>query len=200
MVEGRSERIGVFGGTFDPPHVGHLTIACQVIGVLNLDRLLLVVAGDPWQKSAVRSVTPAEHRFAMVQAAVERHPAVEVSRIEIERDGPSYMVETLDALTAMHPEAEFFLIIGSDAVPGLSTWHDSTRLREQSTLVIVQRPDSQHTPPPEGWRHVMVDLGAEPVASSEVRQRVADGLSIVGMVPDAVIDTIASLGLYREGQ
>ncbi len=104
MSSGPSRQIGVFGGTFDPPHVGHLAIALEVRHALALDEVWFVVAGDPWQKSGERSITPASIRLAMVEAAIAGADGVQVSTLEIDRDGPSYMADTLTGLTAAHPD------------------------------------------------------------------------------------------------
>ena len=111
-------RLGVFGGTFDPPHVGHLVTAVNVRHALSLDRVLLVVANVPWQKVGERTVSPAEDRLAMVEAAARGVAGLEVSRLEIDRGGPSYTADTLGHLHAAHPGVELFLIVGSDAAGG----------------------------------------------------------------------------------
>src|SRR5690349_20125056 len=116
------DRIGVFGGTFDPPHVGHLVVAVNVRHALSLDRLLLVVANDPWQKRGTRQVSPAPDRLAMVEAAVADVEGLEASSIEIARGGASYTADTLAALRAANPASELFLVVGTDAAQGLPTW------------------------------------------------------------------------------
>ena len=116
----RHLRIGVFGGTFDPIHAGHLETAEAVHRTLDLDRMLLVVANEPWQKEGSRSVTPAEDRLAMVEAAVAGRPGLEASRLEIDRGGPSYTVDTVDQLHSLYPGSELFLVVGADVVPDLT--------------------------------------------------------------------------------
>jgi nicotinate-nucleotide adenylyltransferase len=131
-----SERLGVLGGTFDPVHIGHLVAAVNVRHALGLDRVLLVVANAPWQKSD-RRITPAADRLAVVEAAVAGTPGVEASGIEVERGGESYTADTLEALS--RPGRELFLIVGSDVAADLHTWrrpHDVARL---ATLVVVSR-------------------------------------------------------------
>ena len=194
--DGSQERIGVFGGTFDPPHLGHLAIALDVAHELELDRVLLVVAGDPWQKTAVRSITAAADRLAMVRAAADGCPGVEVSDIEIERDGPSYMADTLADLADRHPDAALFLIVGSDAAAGLDTWSRPDAVRNQATTVVVDRGGREGGRPPEGWPHVVVDVPALEVSSSDLRRRVRAGEPIRGLVPRAVADLIESAGHY----
>src|SRR5690242_20810671 len=131
------ERIGVFGGTFDPVHVGHLVVAVNVRHDLHLDRVLLVVANVPWQKIDARVVTPAEDRYAVVEAAVGDVTGVEASRIEIDHGGASYTADTLEELLRRSPGAELFLVVGADVAPQLSTWERVERVRELSTLVVV---------------------------------------------------------------
>jgi len=128
---GTGARIGIFGGTFDPVHRGHLAVAAAVHRVLGLDRTLLMVANLPWQKAGLRSVTPAEDRYAMVAAAVEGRPGLEAGRQEIDRGGPSYTVDTADELLRLDPAAELFVVVGADVVPDLGTWHDHGRLRDR---------------------------------------------------------------------
>src|SRR5450432_3410123 len=120
------ERLGVFGGTFDPVHVGHIVVATEVRAQLGLDRVLLVVAGDPWQKRG-KVVASADHRLQLVEAAVAGIPGVEASAIEIERDAPSVTADTLETLAG--PERELFLVLGADAVANMPTWRrlDETR-------------------------------------------------------------------------
>ncbi len=198
-MHGSSERIGVLGGTFDPPHVGHLETADAVSRALNLDRMLLMVAGDPWQKTALGPVTPAADRLAMVAAAVAEVDGLEVSELEVARTGPSYMVDTLESLRLLHPDAELFLVIGSDTAEGLGSWHEPDRVAGLATTAIVERGGRSGGRPPEGWPYLVVDAPQVAVSSSEIRERIAAGESVQGLVPDAVIEVIDSLGLYREG-
>src|SRR3954447_22787736 len=142
------ERIGVFGGTFDPPHVGHLVTAVNVRHALALDRVLLVVANQPWQKEPQRGISPAEDRFALVEAAVRDVPGLEASRVEIDRGGPSYTADTLAELAARHPGAHLFTILGEDAAAGIETWERHGEVATGSTLVVVERP---------GWRSQLPD-------------------------------------------
>jgi nicotinate-nucleotide adenylyltransferase len=204
----RSERIGIFGGTFDPPHVGHVAAARAVQEALTLDRLLLVVANDPWQKSSSRAITPAEDRFALAQALVAEIPGGEASRIEIDRGGPSYTVATAEALVAEatwagRPPPQIYLVVGADLVPGLDTWERVDDLKQLVTLAVVSRPgaiaDVARSAPP-GWRVAWVDGPSVDVSSSAVRYLLAQGGSVDGFVPDAVVRCIRRRNLYAVGR
>ena len=138
-----SERLGLFGGTFDPPHVGHLVTAVNVRHELALDRVLLVVNDQPWQKLGTREITPAEDRFAMVEAAVGSVDGLEASRIEIDRGGLSFTADTLHGLEAEDAVRELFVILGSDAAVGLPSWERADEVRELATVVVVERPGAR---------------------------------------------------------
>jgi nicotinate-nucleotide adenylyltransferase len=201
-----SERIGLFGGTFDPPHVGHVAALRAVSEALALDRLLLVVANDPWQKSSSRAITPAEDRFAMAQALGEGIPGVEASRIEIDRGGPSYTVNTVEALTAEalasgRPAQQIYLVIGADLLADLGTWARADELRKMVTLAVVSRPPATAgTPPPRvappGWRLEWVDGPLVDVSSSAVRDVLERGGPVDELVPPAVMRCIRRRNLY----
>jgi nicotinate-nucleotide adenylyltransferase len=201
-----SERIGLFGGTFDPPHVGHVAALQAVSETLALDRLLLVVANDPWQKSSSRAITPAEDRFAMAQALAEGIPGVEASRMEIDRGGPSYTVTTVETLTAEvvasgAPAPQIYLVIGADLLADLGTWERTAELREMVTLAVVSRPpvEGAMAPPrtaPPGWRLEWVDGPLVDVSSSAVRDVLERGGSVDELVPPAVMHCIRRRNLY----
>lgn len=198
-----AERIGLLGGTFDPPHAGHVAAARACVDELELDRLLLVVANCPWQKVPDRSVTPAEDRLAMVAAAAEGLRRVEPSRLEIDRGGPSYTVETVEQLLAgpagSGPQ-EVFLAVGADLVESLPTWERWEDLRRLVTLAVVTRPGTPPPPDPPGWRVVHVDGPGVDVSSSQVRRRLHEGRPVDGFVPDAVVRCIRRRGLYAVGR
>jgi nicotinate-nucleotide adenylyltransferase len=195
-----AQRIGLLGGTFDPPHAGHLALARSCPAALALDRLLLVVANDPWQKAPVRAVSPAEDRYALVAAMAAEVPGVEASRLEIDRGGPSYTVDTVEELRAAGRAGgstpEIFLIVGADLVPGLSTWERAGELAQLVTLAVVSRPQSPFEPVPEPWRSVALDGPGIDVSSSEVRDLLAAGKSVDGLVPEPVIRCIRRRNLY----
>jgi len=189
-------RIGVFGGTFDPPHVGHLVTAVNVRYSLQLDRVLLVVANQPWQKVGVRTVSPAADRLAMVEAAVAGVPGLEASDIEIARGGDSYTADTLVELHERDPEAELFVILGSDAAAGLPTWERSEQVRDLAAIVVVDRPGAPEEPPPTGWRWIRVEVPRLEVSSTDLRARVVDGRPLDYLLTPPVIECIRARGLY----
>ncbi len=198
---GRAPRIGIFGGTFDPVHSAHLEAADSVRRSLDLDRMLLVVANQPWQKEGERPLTPAEDRYAMVAAAVAGRPGLEASRLEIDRGGPSYSIDTVRTLHRADPDAELFLVVGSDVVPALATWHEEPALRNEVTLVVVGRPGGPLRRPGPGWRTVEVPLATpSDLSSTELRRRLEAGEPVGSLVPDAVIRCIEERGLYAEGR
>ncbi len=194
-----TERIGVFGGTFDPIHVGHLVTAVNVRHVLDLDRVLLVVANDPWQKADL-PVTPAADRLAMVEAAVGDVAGLEVSDVEIDHGGVSYTADTLATLRRRQPGAELFLLLGSDAAAGLATWERVEEVRDLATLVVVTRPGCDDAAPPPGWDHHYVEVPRLEVSSTDLRARFADGRPLDWLVTDAVVHVIRQRGLYAVDQ
>ncbi|MGD0880683.1 MAG: nicotinate-nucleotide adenylyltransferase [Acidimicrobiales bacterium] len=198
-MTGTGQRIGVFGGTFDPIHRGHVQVAESVRDALGLDRMLVVVANQPWQKQD-RPVTPAEDRYAMVAAALADRPGLEPSRIEIDRGGPSYTVDTVRTVLSHEPDAEVVVVVGADVAAALDTWHEHEALRRLVTLAVVDRPGAPAADPPAGWRSVRVPVGPVDVSSTDLRSRLESGDSVEGAVPDAVIRCIAERGLYATGR
>lgn len=195
------ERLGLFGGTFDPPHAGHIAAALACRRALELDRVLLVVANDPWQKVPQREVTPAKDRWAMVVAATKGLEGVEASRIEIERGGPSYTVDTVEELRnearrSLRPFPEIFLVVGVDLVPTLETWERADELRRLVTLVAVSRPGAPEPRVPQGWKILRVDGDGVDVSSSEVRTMLTEGRSVNGLLPEPVMRCIRQRNLY----
>lgn len=188
-------RIGVFGGTFDPPHVGHLVAALEAQDILALDRMLLVVAHAPWQKAG-QPMASAEDRLALVEAAVEGVAGLEASRLEIDRRGPSYTVDTLVELRRRHPGAELFLVLGADAAAGLTTWARWERVPELANLVVIGRPGADR-PLVDGLPWLRLEVPSLEVSSTDLRRRVAAGRPIHFLVPPRVVRCIAERGLYR---
>lgn len=190
------EKLAVFGGTFDPVHIGHLVAATQVWWTLGLDRVLLVVANQPWQKSG-RVLTPAEVRYEMVAAAVAGHDGLEASRIEIDRGGVSYTADTLEELQG---QGELYLVVGSDVGSELDTWERPDVVRRLATLVVVGRPDAPDPVLGAGWRCERVAIPQLAVSGTELRRRVAAGEPIDWLVPERVLARIRERGLYAGGR
>jgi nicotinate-nucleotide adenylyltransferase len=189
-----SERIGVFGGTFDPVHVGHLVAAVDTRAALRLDRVLFVVAGDPWQKRG-RVVASATDRLAVVAAAVADIDGLEASDLEVQRSGASVTADTLEALAA--PDRELFLVLGADAVSNMDTWKRIDETRHLATVVVIERAGDIHAEPPgAGWRFERVAIPRLDVSSTEIRDRLADGRPSDGLVPASAMQIIRERGLY----
>lgn len=188
-------RIGIFGGTFDPPHIGHLIVASDACAALRLDRLLLVPAALPPHKRG-RVSTPAEQRLAMVRAAVEDDPRLEVDDLEVRREGASYSVDTLREMRARHPEAELFFLIGMDQMREFHSWREPQEVARLARLSVVAREgEAEHPESPFPYRVVHVtriDLSA-----TEIRRRVRAGEPIRYLVPEAVRGMVERWGLYR---
>ena len=189
-------RIGIFGGTFDPPHVGHLVTAVNVAHQLGLDRMLLMVANVPWQKVGTRQISPAADRLALVEAAVAPSPRLDASSLELERGGETYTADTLAELAAQDPEAELFLLVGADAAVGLDTWKRPEEIKARCTIVVVDRPGRTTGRPPSGWDHVHIDVPQLDISSSDLRERFRDGRPVDYLVPPAVLAVIADRDLY----
>jgi nicotinate-nucleotide adenylyltransferase len=187
--------IGLFGGSFDPIHHGHLIVARCVLEELRLDELRFVVAREqPFKVGRHRA--PAEARARMVELAIAGDPAFRLERIELEREGPSYTVDTLRALRAREPEAAFALLVGADAARELPQWREADTLHRLAELVLVARPGAALPRLP--WAVRSVTVPAIEISATEVRQRVRAGRPIRYWVPDGVAAYIASQGLYRE--
>jgi len=195
VTSAANPRIGLFGGTFDPPHVGHLVTAVNVRHALNLDIVILMVANDPWQKSGARDVTTAEDRFSMVEAAVSVVDGVIAGRDEIDRGGPSYTADTLMALAEKHLGAELFTIVGDDAAAGLTSWTRVEQVAEYSQLVVVDRPGvAVELPKQFNW--LRVESPRLEVSSTDLRSRFSDGRPLDYLVTEPVLRVIEERGLY----
>ena len=194
-------RLGLLGGTFDPPHVGHLLLAEAARERLRLDRVLFIPAHVPPHKRG-RPVTPARTRRALLTAAL-RGTGFGLSTIELDRPGPSYTVDTLETFTRMHPHARLFLLVGADSLHDLPGWRDPERILALATVAVAARPGTRLAGLTRGMlarhRGAIAFLGNPPVdvSSTRLRARVAAGRSIRFLVPSAVERTIARLGLYR---
>lgn len=193
----RRRRLGLLGGTFDPPHIGHLVAAVSVGEALHLDEVWLVPNGDPWQKRS-RAVTPASIRLALAQAAVEGVPGVAVSDVEVRRSGPSYTIDTVHELRAADPARDLVVVVGRDTAAGLATWERHEELLATVEIAVVERAGVAATVAvPPGARMEVVPMRRIEVSSTELRGRVAAGRPIVPLVPPAVAAMVDSHGLYR---
>jgi nicotinate-nucleotide adenylyltransferase len=187
-------RIGVFGGLFNPPHIGHLSLGQEAAWQLGLDRVVLVPTGQPSHRHA--PAEPAELRLRLTQAAVRGNPVFSVSRLEVDRAGPSFTVDTLRALADRHPGASLHLLIGADQLVALDAWHDAESLPRLARIAAALRPGTDVG----ALGDVDVDWVEMPqigVSSSLVRARVREGRPIRYFVPDAVRELIEAEGLYR---
>ena len=194
-TESSLRRVGLFGGTFDPPHVGHLVTAVNVRHAIELDLVVMMVANVPWQKEGSRAITPASDRFAMVEAAVRDVPGLVPGRHEIDLGGPSYTADTLAVLSGEYPDAELFTIIGDDAAAGLRTWTRWEEVVDRSQLVVVDRPGE----PVEldgGIAWIRVEVPRLEVSSTDLRARFTDGRPLDYLVTQPVLDVIGTRRLY----
>jgi nicotinate-nucleotide adenylyltransferase len=194
-------RIGIFGGTFDPVHVGHLVAAVNAKDALGLDKVLLVVANVPWQKVGERTITASADRLAMVEAAAGAVEGLEASALEIRRGGSSYTADTLVELRAEDPDAELFVIVGADVISGLDTWERVDEVRQGATLVVVNRPGSDVSASVEaltkhGWRISAIEIPALEISSTDLRERARTSRPLDYLVPEAAIAVIRDRGLY----
>ena len=190
-----AQRIGLFGGTFDPPHVGHLVTAVNVRHALDLDVVILMVNNVPWQKEGSRQITPAADRLAMVAAAVDDVAQLVTGRTEIDHGGHSFTADTLQTLAQEYPGAELFTIVGDDAAAGLHTWTRYDKVVQQSRLVVVDRPGDP-VDLPDGVDWIRVEVPRLEVSSTDLRARFVDGRPLDYLVTEPVLDVIVQRGLY----
>ena len=177
------QRIGLFGGTFDPPHLGHLAVAIAARDALELDRTLLVVANQPWQKVGHRPVTEARHRLAMTELLVQNSDGLEVSDLEIVRGGMSYTIDTVKQLQeAGH---EVVLIMGADAAAGIDSWERATELCRLTRIAVVDRP-GYDMPELANWSVDKIPAQSISVSSSQVRSSMSEGSPATDNIPSAV--------------
>jgi nicotinate-nucleotide adenylyltransferase len=198
MGTGGKARIGVMGGTFDPIHHGHLVAASEVAHIFALDEVVFVPTGQPWQKQD-KNVSPAEDRYLMTVIATASNPRFSVSRLDIDRPGPTYTIDTLRDLHAVRGEdAEFYFITGADALSRMLSWQDVDELFTLAHFVGCTRPGHRLSDQglPED-KVSLVEIPALAISSTGCRQRVADGEPIWYLVPDGIVQYIAKRGLYR---
>jgi nicotinate-nucleotide adenylyltransferase len=192
-------RIGVFGGTFDPVHNGHLVAASEVAHALDLAEVIFVPTGQPWQKED-RDLAAAEDRYLMTVIATASDSLFSVSRVDIDRPGETYTIDTLRDLRAERgPSAEFFFIMGADALSGVGTWHNTENLLSMAHFVGCTRPG--HSIDANGLGRqgfTLIEIPALEISSTACRERVRAGRPIRYLVPDGVIQYISKRGLYRE--
>jgi nicotinate-nucleotide adenylyltransferase len=174
------ERLGIFGGTFDPVHVGHLAAACAARYQLELDRVLMMVAPQPWQKEA-SVVAPPEVRYEMVEAAIDGCEGLEASRLELDRSGRTYTIDTMELLRA--DDRELFFIMGADTAAGLDTWNRADELKKCVTIAIVERDGVPSSAPPDGWRVERVHMPRLDISSTDLRRRIGAGEPVEFLIP-----------------
>lgn len=203
----RTEQIGIFGGSFDPPHVGHLLVVQDAMEALALDHVVVVPTGtQPLKQSAQR--THAQHRYSMVERCFAGLAGISVDPVEVQRGGLSFMVDTVDLLQQRWPTAQLHLLVGEDVVESLPQWRETERLLRMVHLVVLRRGSMSATRVSDAlasWegrsgvrRTRQLDTRRIDVSSTEIRARVRAGKSITGFVPDAVARYIESAGLYRD--
>ncbi len=187
------------GGTFDPIHHGHLVAASEVQSAFGLDEVIFVPTGRPWQKSD-RVISDPEHRYLMTVVATAANPVFTVSRVDVDRPGPTYTIDTLRDLTALHPDADLFFITGADALQSILTWKDNEEIFELAHFVGVTRPG--HELDTEGLpadRVTLIEVPAMAISSTDCRNRVEGGAPVWYLVPDGVVQYINKYALYTGG-
>lgn len=194
----RKRRVGVMGGTFDPIHHGHLVAASEVAQSFELDEVIFVPTGRPWQKS---SVSDSEHRYLMTVIATASNPRFRVSRVDIDRAGPTYTVDTLRELHEHMPDADLFFISGADAVAQIFGWKNVEELWDLAHFIAVTRPGHELSLSGLSREHVsLLEVPALAISSTDCRSRVARGYPVWYLVPDGVVQYIAKHELYAKGR
>ncbi len=197
-------KLGVLGGTFDPPHVGHVRLAEVALEYLRLDKLLLVPAGEPWRKAG-RPISPPERRLAMTRLVADSLPACEVSTLELERPGPSYSVDTLGEVLALYgPETELFVVLGEDALRDMPNWKEPHRIVALAWLAVALRSPGRELEVTElekaipgiSRRLVVLPMSFVDVSGTAIREWARKGVSLDGLVPPAVEAYIKEKRLY----
>ena len=191
-------RVGILGGTFDPIHIGHLVAASEAHTALQLDKVVFMPAGSPWQKTD-RSITEAEHRFAMVERSIANDLRFEVSDLDIRRAGPTYSIDTVLEWQQAHPDDEIFWIVGADALVGISTWHRWQEFVTLARIVSVDRAfgTAEHKGPGEvPFDYTTVHMPQVRISATQLRSRLAEGVNCQYLMPDAAIDFAITHRLY----
>ena len=196
-------KIGIMGGTFDPIHHGHLVAASEAAYRFDLDKVIFVPTGQPWQK-ADRDVTDAEHRYLMTMVATASNPRFTVSRVDIDRVGPTYTIDTLRDIREFYPEAELYFITGADALASIMSWRDWEEMLAMAHFVGVTRPGYPLTRDmvPEDQRDniELIDIPAMAISSTDCRERARGGEPVWYLVPDGVVQYIAKNHLYSPNE
>jgi len=191
-----TRKVGIMGGTFDPIHHGHLVAASEVAALFGLDEVVFVPTGEPWQKTG-RRVSPAEHRYLMAVIATASNPRFWVSRVDIERSGPTYSVDTIRDVAAQRPGDELYFITGADALGQILSWKDAEQALRLAHFIGVTRPGYELTDAHLPTDAVtLVDVPAMAISSSAVRERVVKGQPVWYLVPDGVVQYINKHNLY----
>jgi nicotinate-nucleotide adenylyltransferase len=192
-----AQRVGIMGGTFDPIHHGHLVAASEVAALFELDEVIFVPTGEPWQKTE-RQVSPAEHRYLMAVIATASNPRFWVSRVDIDRPGPTYTIDTIRDIGQQRPGAELFFITGADALSQILSWKEAEETLQRARFIGVTRPGYElsdaHLPIDSV---TLLDVPAMAISSSDCRARVAAGRPVWYLVPDGVVQYINKHHLYR---
>jgi nicotinate-nucleotide adenylyltransferase len=200
-MPGVGRRLGVMGGTFDPIHFGHLVTAEEALSQFSLDEVVFVPTGRPWMKEE-RDVSPAEDRYLMTVIATASNPRFSVSRVEIDRDGPTYTIDTLRALAAANRDAELYFITGADAIFEIFDWKDPDEVLHLAHFIAATRPGYDlrrfETRSERKQPNVSaMNIPALAISSTDVRERVRDGRPIRYLLPEGVKSYIEKAGLYR---
>ncbi len=197
MADEHAGRVGIMGGTFDPIHHGHLVAASEVASLYGLDEVIFVPTGQPWQKSE-RVVSAAEHRYLMTVIATASNPRFLVSRVDIERGGPTFTIDTIRDIVTLRPQAQLYFITGADALAQILSWKNAEEALTMAHFVGVTRPgyelSDQHLPRDSV---TLLDVPAMAISSSGCRERVQDGRPVWYLVPDGVVQYIYKHRLYR---
>ena len=193
------QRIGIMGGSFDPILNGHLVAASEVAYRFQLDQVVFVPTGQPWQKAG-RDVTAAEHRYLMTMVATASNPRFTVSRVDIDREGPTYTIDTLRDLRELFPDAELYFITGADSLASIMSWRDWEVMLEMANFVGVTRPGyelSKDMLPLESQTGIeLIEIPAMAISSTDCRKRAGEGEPVWYLVPDGVVQYIAKNNLY----
>jgi nicotinate-nucleotide adenylyltransferase len=198
MSASTASRVGIMGGTFDPIHHGHLVAASEVASLFGLTEVIFVPTGEPWQKST-RVVSPAEHRYLMTVIATASNPRFWVSRVDIDRPGPTFTTDTIRDISMQRPDSELFFITGADALSQILSWKDAQDALKLARFIGVTRPGYElsdaHLPSDSV---TLLDVPAMAISSSDCRDRVAAGHPVWYLVPDGVVQYINKHRLYRQ--